>query len=61
MGSKYREIKLRRKKLMAQMEPNSIALLAAAPPRVRNSDAEYLYRQNSDFHYLTGLSFGMAP
>ena len=56
MGSKYREIKLRRKKLMAQMEPNSIALLAAAPPRVRNSDAEYLYRQNSDFHYLTGFT-----
>jgi len=38
------------------MEPNSIALLAAAPPRVRNSDAEYLYRQNSDFHYLTGFT-----
>lgn len=56
MGSKYREIKLRRKKLMVQMEPNSIALLAAAPPRVRNSDAEYLYRQNSDFHYLTGFT-----
>ena len=56
MGSKYREIKLRRKKLMAQMERNSIALLAAAPPRVRNSDAEYLYRQNSDFHYLTGFT-----
>ena len=56
MSSKYREMKLRRKELMAQMEPNSIALLAAAPPRVRNSDAEYLYRQNSDFHYLTGFT-----
>lgn len=40
---------------MAQMEPNSIALLASAPPSVRNGDAEYLYRQNSDFHYLTGF------
>jgi len=49
-------MKLRRKELMARMEPNSIALLAAAPPRVRNSDAEYLYRQNSDFHYLTGFT-----
>ena len=56
MSSKYREMKLRRKELMARMEPNSIALLAAAPPRVRNSDAEYLYRQNSDFHYLTGFT-----
>lgn len=55
MSSKYREIKLRRKELMAQMEPNSIALLASAPPSVRNGDAEYLYRQNSDFHYLTGF------
>jgi len=55
MGNKYREIKLRRKELMAQMEPNSIALLASAPPRLRNNDAEYLYRQNSDFYYLSGF------
>lgn len=55
MSSKYREIKLRRKELMAQMESNSIALLASAPARIRNGDAEYLYRQNSDFHYLTGF------
>ena len=56
MSSKYREIKLRRKELMAQMEPNSIALLASAPARMRNGDAEYLYRQNSDFYYLTGFT-----
>ena len=55
MSSKYREMKLRRKELMAQMEPNSIALLASAPPRMRNNDAEYQYRQNSDFYYLTGF------
>lgn len=56
MGNKYREMKLRRKELMAQMEPNSIALLASAPSRLRNNDAEYLYRQNSDFYYLSGLT-----
>lgn len=56
MSSIYREMKLRRKELMAQMEPNSIALLASAPPRVRNNDAEYAYRQNSDFYYLTGFT-----
>ena len=56
MGSKYREMKVRRKELMAQMEPNSIALLASAQPHIRNGDAEYLYRQNSDFYYLTGFS-----
>jgi len=54
-SSKYREMKLRRKELMAQMEPNSIALLASTPAQGRNGDAEYLYRQNSDFYYLTGF------
>lgn len=38
------------------MEPNSIALVASAPARLRNGDAEYLYRQNSDFHYLTAFT-----
>ena len=55
MSSKYREMKRRRVELMAQMEPNSIALLASAPPHIRNGDAEYQYRQNSDFYYLTGF------
>ena len=49
-------MKLRRKELMAQMETNSIALLASAPPRTRNSDAEYQYRQSSDFYYLSGFT-----
>lgn len=56
MNSSCKEMKARRRELMSQMEPNSIALLAAAPARYRNSDAEYLYRQNSDFFYLTGLA-----
>ena len=51
-----REYSKRRKELMAQMEVNSIALLASAPPCVRNNDAEYQYRQNSDFYYLTGFT-----
>ncbi len=41
---------------MAQMEPNSIAILSAAPTHIRNRDAEYPYRQDSDFYYLTGFS-----
>lgn len=56
MSSHYREFKTRRKELMAQMEPNSIALLQAAPARLRNADAAYPYRQNSDFHYLSGFT-----
>ena len=45
----------RRKALMAQMEPNSIAILPAAPVRLRNGDIEYVYRQDSHFHYLCGF------
>lgn len=37
------------------MEPDSIALLCAAPQSTRSNDTEYLYRQNSDFYYLTGF------
>ncbi len=56
MRSNYQEMKQRRRKLMAQMGTNSIALLTSAPSRVRNNDAEYLYRQDSDFYYLTGFT-----
>ncbi len=45
----------RRKALMAQMEPNSIAVLPAAQVYVRNRDVEHAYRQDSDFQYLTGF------
>ncbi|AQZ36338.1 Xaa-Pro aminopeptidase [Pseudomonas sp. LPH1] len=40
---------------MAQMEPNSIAILPAAPVYIRNRDVEHVYRQDSDFQYLTGF------
>lgn len=45
----------RRKALMSQMEPNSIAILPAAPVYIRNRDVEHNYRQDSDFQYLTGF------
>jgi len=50
-----KEFARRRKQLMAQMEPNSIAIVPAAPERVRSRDTEYLYRQDSDFYYLSGF------
>ena len=49
------EFKQRRKHLMRNMKKNSIALLASAPAVTRNRDVEYPYRQDSDFHYLTGF------
>ena len=33
----------------------AVAIVPAARHALRNSDAEYDYRQNSDFHYLTGF------
>ncbi len=35
---------------------NGIAVLAAAPERVRSRDTMYVYRTDSDFYYLTGFS-----
>ena len=55
MSEESKEYQQRRTELMAQMEPNSIALIAAAPARTRSNDTEYYYRQNSDFYYLTGF------
>ncbi|MDP1932224.1 MAG: Xaa-Pro aminopeptidase [Gammaproteobacteria bacterium] len=55
MTSIYEEAAKRRKELMQQMEPNSIALLSAAPQSTRSNDTEYPYRQNSDFYYLSGF------
>ena len=55
MTTLYKEAARRRKELMQHMEPNSIALLCAAPLATRSNDTEYPYRQNSDFYYLTGF------
>lgn len=46
----------RRKQLMAKMGKNSIAILPTAPHHLRNRDADYLYRPDSDFYYLTGFA-----
>lgn len=52
---KMAEYAKRRKQLMQKLGPNSIAILPAAPPAIRNHYHEYAYRQNSDFYYLTGF------
>ena len=43
------------KRLIEQMEPNSIAILPAAHEQTRSYDTEYKFRQDSDFWYLTGF------
>lgn len=46
----------RRKRLIQSMDKSSIAILPAAPERIRNRDVEYPYRPDSDFYYLTGFA-----
>ncbi|MDH3589590.1 MAG: aminopeptidase P N-terminal domain-containing protein [Gammaproteobacteria bacterium] len=50
-----REFPRRRKQLMSMMGTDSIAILPAAPIRMRNRDVEHDYRPDSDFYYLTGF------
>ena len=43
------------KEFLRRMDPNSVAIIAAAREAVRSHDTNYRYRQNSDFFYLTGF------
>ena len=52
---KQKEYARRRRQLMRMAGEESIIILQAAPPRIRNNDAHYPYRQDSDFLYLTGF------
>ena len=47
----------RRRRLLAHMraQGGGIAVLPTAPEAVRNRDAEYPYRHDSDFYYLSGF------
>ena len=49
------EFARRRRQLMRLMGRDAIAVLPAAPERTRNNDVYYNFRQDSDFHYLTGF------
>ncbi|MGP1666235.1 MAG: aminopeptidase P N-terminal domain-containing protein, partial [Rhodanobacter sp.] len=48
------EFARRRRQLMDMAADDAVVLVAAAPARMRNADAAWPYRQDSDFHYLTG-------
>jgi len=51
-----REFSRRRKRLMDLMGNESIAIIPTASVHIRNRDAEYPFRPDSDFYYLTGFS-----
>ena len=46
----------RRRALMGMMTPGTIAIVPGAGTRTRNRDVDYVFRQDSDFWYLTGFS-----
>jgi Xaa-Pro aminopeptidase len=50
-----REFVRRRRQLLRLLGKGAIAILPAAPVRLRNRDSEYPYRQDSDFYYVTGF------
>ncbi|WP_197472633.1 aminopeptidase P N-terminal domain-containing protein, partial [Oleiphilus sp. HI0067] len=51
--SEYAE---RRNALAEHMGDNAIAILPSAKLLTRNNDAEFPFRQDSDFYYLTGFN-----
>ena len=53
---KQSEFKRRRTELMKMMGKNTIAILPSASLVTRNRDADFPFRQDSDFLYLTGFN-----
>ena len=50
-----KEFAKRRQQLMEIMGPDSIAVLPNAPVATRSRDVDYIYRSDSNFHYLSGF------
>ncbi|ELS03615.1 Xaa-Pro aminopeptidase [Xenococcus sp. PCC 7305] len=55
MGIEKSEYQQRREQLMAKVG-NGTAIFHSAPMAVMHNDVEYVYRQDSDFYYLTGFN-----
>ncbi len=51
-----KEFAQRRKELMDQIGNNAIAIIPSSELKIRNRDAEFAFRQDSDFLYLTGFN-----
>ena len=50
------EFKRRQRALMELMDEGSVAIVPSANTHIRNRDVEYVFRQDSDFYYLTGFT-----
>ncbi|TAE56176.1 MAG: M24 family metallopeptidase [Nostocales cyanobacterium] len=53
------EYKQRREQVMAKIGQGT-AIIRSAPTAVMHNDVEYVYRQDSDFYYLTGFNEAQA-
>ena len=51
-----KEFQRRRRHLMRMLGKGSVAVLPSATAKTRNRDVQYLFRQESDFYYLTGFA-----
>lgn len=52
---KMSEYAKRRKQIMQKIGPTGVVIVPSSPEIERNGDANYPFRQNSDFYYLTGF------
>ncbi len=50
------EFARRRRQLLRMIGRDAIAIVPTAPERIRTNDTHYPYRQDSDFHYLSGFA-----
>ena len=50
------EYRARRQKLAMNLPRDAVAIIPAAAEVLRNGDAHYRFRQDSDFYYLTGFN-----
>ena len=53
---KQKEFAKRRQQLMEIAADEAVIIVRAATQKIRNRDAHYPYRQDSDFLYLSGFS-----
>ncbi len=50
------DFQARRTELARRIGPNDIAILPTAPEQQRNRDADFLFRHDSYFYYLSGFT-----
>ena len=55
-GEYQDDLKARRARLMATLDPGTIAIFWSATPKVFSTDVDYEYRQESNILYLTGMT-----